>query len=87
MKFHVFTIRDSAADTFGVPMFMASKGQAIRSFADEVNRVDPNNMLNKHPQDFELYYLGTYDGDTASFKQEEYPESVVRGADCLTKVQ
>lgn len=67
MKYVVLAVRDRSADCFGTPMFTVSKGTAIRSFSDEVNRVDPNNMLNKHPEDFDLYELGSYDDATGVF--------------------
>lgn len=83
MKYVMTVIRDSAAVVYGVPMFMASKGQAIRSFSDEVQRVDPANMLNKHPSDFELFYVGLYDDATCSFDCLDLPLSLIRGSDCV----
>lgn len=81
MKYIVCTVRDSAANVFGVPMFLASKGQAIRSFSDEVQRDAPDNMLFKHPEDFELYYLGEYFDSEASFECA-VPQLMIRGVDC-----
>ena len=80
MRYYVCAMRDSASDAFGVPMFMASLGQATRSFADEVNRSAENNMLNKHPEDFELFHIGYYDDQTATFEAVER-RSLIRGAD------
>lgn len=67
MIFFVLTVRDRAANVFGQPFVAVSKGGAIRSFGDEIARVDPNNNLNKHPADFDLYQLGTYDDSTGLF--------------------
>ncbi|WNK14496.1 MAG: nonstructural protein [Microvirus sp.] len=61
MEYLVFAIRDQAVNSHMVPMFFLTKGQAVRAFSDEVNRKDPNNNLNRHPEDFVLYHLGTYD--------------------------
>lgn len=67
MKMLVCAIRDQATASFGNPMIFVNHGQAIRSFADEVNRDDPQNMLHKHASDFELYELGEYDNESALF--------------------
>lgn len=81
MKFVVCCVRDSAADVYGVPMFMGSKGQAIRSFSDEVQREAPDNMLSRHPEDFELYEIGSYD-DAAAMFESVVPRLMIRGVDC-----
>lgn len=84
MILYVFSTRDRAADVFSQPFFSPTKGTAIRSFSDEINRVDVNNMLNKHPDDFDLYYLGTYDDNTGLFDVER-PSQVAVGKDLLLK--
>lgn len=76
MKFRIFAVRDIATDQYANPMFFMTKGQAIRAFTDEVNRDDKDNMLAKHPTDFELYELGEYDGDTGLFETNT-PKQVV----------
>lgn len=79
----VMSVRDRAADVFGQPMFVASRGGAIRSFGDEVNRADANNALHKHPEDFDLYELGIYDDSTASFTLEDKPRQLAIGKDLV----
>jgi hypothetical protein len=67
MNLKVFAVRDRATVQFGTPMFLVSDGQAIRSFGDEVNRKSADNNLNAHPEDFDLYKLGSYDTETGLF--------------------
>ena len=67
MILKMFCVRDRATDQFGNPMFLISEGQAIRSFSDEVNRDDKTNQLWSHPDDFDLFYLGEFDTQTAAF--------------------
>lgn len=78
----VCSVRDSAAQSFMNPIFAHNRGSAMRSFRDEVNRSADDNIMNKHPSDFELFFLGEYDSDTGSFKLVERPESMLRGVDC-----
>jgi hypothetical protein len=78
MILHMFAIRDRATDSFGNPMFLVSRGQAVRSFTDEINRQDRENQLYAHPDDFDLYYLGEYVTDKGSFQAIE-PEMILVG--------
>lgn len=78
MIIRIFCVRDRATDSYGNPMFLLSEGQAIRSFSDEINRNASDNQLFQHPDDFDLYRLGTFDTDIGSF--EVYlPAMVVTG--------
>lgn len=84
MKLKIYSIKDLAAQAYGRPMFFQTTGLAHRSFADEVNRADDNNMLHKHPADFELYHIGDYNEDDASFETHA-PVLVVRALDVSTR--
>lgn len=76
----VVAVRDRASDTFGNPFYVVSRGQAIRSFSDEVNRSASDNMLFQHPEDFDLYVLGSFDDDTGMF-DTGVPEMIAIGKD------
>lgn len=79
MRLIILAIRDIKADCFGAPNFVVSKGSAVRGFADEINRAAENNMLYKHPDDFEMYQLGYYDDATAKFELFDRPEQIAVG--------
>lgn len=85
MKYLVFGLKDLAADVFGQPMFALSKGAQVRSFGDEVNRADEKNPLYMHADDFDLYFVGTFEDADASFECLARPELVVRGRDLKRK--
>lgn len=82
MKLMVLCIRDRAANVYGQPFFSMSVGVAIRSFQDEVNRSAPDNNLNKHPEDFDLYQLGSYDDNSGLFDTGQ-PVQVAVGKDMV----
>lgn len=84
MKTYIFSVRDRATDQFGSPMFMLSKGQAIRSFADEINKKNPENMLCNHPEDYDLYLLGSWESDDGQFETHA-PQQVAIGKDLVIK--
>ena len=79
MKLHVVSVRDRAADAFGRPIFVAAIGQAIRSFQDEINRSGENNEMNKHPDDYDLYHLGTWDDESGKFEMLAEPKQLAIG--------
>lgn len=79
MKLFIFCVRDRATDAYGNPMFLVSAGQAVRSFTDEINRPSDDNMLYKHPDDFDLFHLGEFDTQTAVFALLERPEQIAIG--------
>lgn len=81
MRMVIVAIRDRASDMFGNPIFVAARGQAIRNFQDEVNRVAENNPLNSHPEDFDLYELGSFDTSDGSFDCSAGPRMIAVGKD------
>lgn len=85
MKLFVLVIRDIKADCFGAPNFVASKGGAIRGFQDEINRAAPDNVLFKHPEDFEMYELGYFDDRTAKFELNEVPVQIAVGSSLVNR--
>lgn len=68
MKMQIVALRDTVANVYGQPMFVASIGGAIRSFGDQCQgEPTDQNQLAKHPGDFEMWHLGTYDDETGNF--------------------
>lgn len=80
MKQVVCAVRDSAVNAFIRPFFVPAVGAAMRGFADEVNRADSE--MCKHPDDYELYELGSFDDETGRFLNwEDGPRLISRGKD------
>lgn len=74
----IFSIRDSKAGIFHQPFFKNSHGEAERDFNALVNTDNPNGMINKYPEDFDLYYLGEYDDVLGTFKSLDTPQHIVK---------
>lgn len=79
MIYFVCSVHDAAIGAFGRPAFVASMGQAIRSFTDEVNRGAEDNVMFKHPEDVSLYHLGTFDDGTGLFELVQVPRRICEG--------
>jgi hypothetical protein len=74
----VCAIRDVKSELFGRPIFTQTTGVAIRQFTDEVNRKDPDNPLNRHPEDFSLYHIGSYDDNEGKMIPFTLPKILAR---------
>lgn len=83
MKFVIVAVRDRAADVFAHPMFVPAVGVALRAFNDQVNKNEQGNQLFAHPEDFDMYELGSYDDSNGKFETHE-PRQIAIGKD--TKV-
>lgn len=68
MKFKVFSIYDAKAKAFQTPFYMVELGQALRAFEDLCK--DTDTLVYRHPEDFQLYEIGSYDDSNA--KHESY---------------
>lgn len=74
----IYAIKDVAIEAFGQPIFVRAQGQAVRSFMDECK--NPESQLNKHPNDYELYYIGEYQDETGTIMGVT-PERINRATD------
>lgn len=81
MKQVIVSVKDTAAQAFGRPVFVPAVPVAVRSFRDEVNRKDSSEDLAKHPEDFELYELGTFDDATGVVEVLPVPRMIARAKD------
>lgn len=77
----VYTIHDSKGDAYSAPFHQFNEQLARRSF--EAETMNPNSMISKFPEDFDLYHLGTFDIRTAKYELFDTPKHVVKA----TKVQ
>ena len=50
-----------------------------------VNRESEDNQLYKHPDDFQLYYLGTFDDNTGGFDLLASPKMIARAKDVMIR--
>ena len=81
----IVSVKDTAAQAFGRPVFVPSSAVAIRSFRDEVNRKDSTDDLAKHPSDFDLYEIGSFDDSTGIIEVFE-PRMLARAKDLKESV-
>lgn len=74
MLHSMFSIYDSKTAAYLPPFFMQTKAAAIRAVSDTV--ADPEHQFAKHPEDYTLFFLGTYEDENSTFHIEETPQSL-----------
>jgi hypothetical protein len=82
MRLSIYSIYDKTAQAYIQPFYMHNNGLAIRAFQDNVNDNSGNNNINKHPNQFDLYKLGTYDDKTGVIESHS-PEVIAHGPELL----
>lgn len=76
MELKIFSIRDQKAEVFNTPFFQKSHGEAERNFTTLVN--DEKSTPSQFPDDFDLYFLGTYNDQSGLVKSLDTPQHVVK---------
>ncbi|QCQ84858.1 nonstructural protein [Blackfly microvirus SF02] len=74
MLLRAYTLHDVKALTYSPPFYQSNDALAIRMLDDLVN--DMNTSVGRHPADYKLYCVGTYDDGTGALKPLEIPEHI-----------
>ena len=75
----VYAIRDAQTEAFSQPMFFVTRGVAIRSFSEECEST--TSALNKHPQDYAMFQIGTYDDNSGALVSLPQPQQIALAMD------
>lgn len=86
MMLVIVSVKDTAAQAFGRPIFVPTAAVAMRSFRDEVNRKDSTDDMARHPDDFELYEIGVFDDSCGMVTVADEPRLIARAKDLKESV-
>lgn len=80
----LYTILDKIAQAYKTPFNALNDGMAIRMFAQVVNDNNPDNAINKNPQDFILYVTGEFDEQTGiTMGNDTGPIQILHGSEVV----
>jgi len=79
MILFVACVRDAKTDVYSQPMFFVTRGVAIRSFSEECEST--TSALNKHPQDYAMFQIGTYDDNSGALVSLPQPQQIALAMD------
>lgn len=81
MRYILISIYDSASGAYSRPECAAAAPAALRGFRDLVNSKE--GAVSKHPDDFTLFELGSFDDNSGKFEIHEEPLRIARGKDLV----
>jgi len=84
MKLNAYTIYDVASGIYLRPFFSQADGQAMRGFKDI--STDADHDVGKHPEDYTLYRIGSFNERTGKLEGEEL-EKLTTGLECVHAAQ
>jgi hypothetical protein len=85
MQLKVYSLRDSKSEIFNAPFYKHTHGEAERDFKSLVN--DEKSMVNKYPEDYDLYHLGEYDDNTGKITPLDTPQHLCKAVQLINQVQ
>lgn len=90
MKIGVFSAWDRKTGVYTMPFYAVTRGQAQRTLADGMQ--EPNSIVGRHPEDFQLFQVGTFDDDQGEMSSEGRgfvinAEELVPGHELARRVQ
>lgn len=71
MTLFMYSILDGKSGIYNQPFSAVSRGVCLRMFTDLSN--DPKSMINRHPEDYTVVELGSFDDATGIFKSHDSP--------------
>jgi len=76
-----YSIYDVATGAYMNPFLMPADGQAMRAFSDLAT--DKNHEVGKHPEDYSLFRLGTFDNNKGYVTQDERIECLMTALEAI----
>lgn len=83
MIYRCFTVHDVKAEEYLPPFMVKARGEAIRMFETSANT--PDHAFYTHPEDYTLFYIGEYDGQTGQMQPIASPEPIGKALDFRRK--
>ena len=76
MELKIVAVYDTAVAAYMRPFSVQSVGQGVRSFEDEV--MAPDSPIGKHPEDYSLFMLGSFDERSGKITVEQTPVCIAK---------
>jgi len=80
----MFAILDGKSGIYNQPWSAVSTGVALRMFSDIVN--DPKTAISRHPEDYTICELGSFDDNTGTFEGLVSPKPLGNAASYIVHI-
>ena len=81
MIWKMYSIRDAKAEIFKPPFFKSTHGEAERDYRTLCN--DTQSLVNRYPEDFDLWFIGTYDDTSGKMESLATPQHIIKAVQCI----
>ena len=81
MTMKIYTVYDQKAEAYLQPFFTPTKGLAMRSFIDAVNK--EGHDFNRYAPDYTLFEIGEYEDQTGQIKMHKHMENLGKANEYL----
>lgn len=85
MILKAFAIYDVKGEVYNTPFFFGANGQAIRAFKDLAN--DKQTTVGRHPGDFKLMVIGTFDDNSGELVASDEVVSLGFATDYIDRAE
>lgn len=85
MELKIIALYDKAVGAYMRPFVAQSVGEAMRAFEDDC--ADAESPVAKHPEDYSLFLLGTFDNNTGAIEVEDSPLKLVNAHEVVSKLR
>lgn len=79
MKYLIYSVYDSATETFMQPIFARTDKEALRGFSTAATSKD--NQIGQYPGDYYLYKIGEYTDHNGDLRKAK-PECIISALEC-----
>lgn len=83
MRLKMYSVRDTKAEIYHAPWYKNTHGEAEREFQTIAD--DPKSTIYKHPEDYDLYFVGEYDDQTGKIEACVTPQHIQKASHVQTK--
>lgn len=82
MKFLVFSVYDTATETFSTPFYAKTEAEALRNFRSAATNED--NQIGQYPGDYHLYSIGEFTDHNGDLRKGT-PTCVISALEAASK--
>lgn len=76
LELKMYSIRDAKGEVYNQPFFKSTHGEAERDFKRLTQ--DEKSMVCQFPEDYDLYYVGSFDTLKGTIKGLETPQHIAK---------
>lgn len=74
MKYLIYSVYDTATETFMQPIYARTQNEALRGFKAAAQSKD--NQIGQYPADYSLFYIGEFTDHNADLRKAQ-PECII----------